>query len=493
MNKKAIWLVIGLMGVALLGTVILQFYWINWSVKLNEKQFDDHIITALKRVADKLEKEKENWELSQIEKWIQEGNRPLEDQKRLLEYATLLMSNQISAIMDSSSFSTLDPEYSWDKKKEIVEMIDRELRIHPAGLEQRINPQKLSALLKHEFDELNLNLKYSFGVYDNAHKSLVILNENYVVDLATNTNASRSDIEDDKVLTETSYRVALFSTASGSPGILKVVFPTKQSWLWKSVLPIVFLSLLLTGLILGCFIYVIYVIFRQKKLSEIKNDFVNNMTHEFKTPIATISLASDSILSPMIIQSPDKIRRFMDIIKQENRRMLSQVEKVLQMALLDKHDFQLNLKSLDIHEIIREAVRNISLQVNQKNGQIHEELGASNAILRADQTHMTNIIYNLLDNANKYSMESPSIRIITENAKKGIQIKVIDTGIGMTKDAQKMIFEKFYRVPTGNLHDVKGFGLGLSYVKAMVQAHNGTIEVSSEPGKGSTFTLYFPN
>jgi len=319
------------------------------------------------------------------------------------------------------------------------------------------------------------------------------LNENYVVDLATNTNASRSDVEDDKVLTETSYRVALFSTASGSPGILKVVFPTKQSWLWKSVLPIVFLSLLLTGLILGCFIYVIYVIFRQKKLSEIKNDFVNNMTHEFKTPIATISLASDSILSPMIIQSPDKIRRFMDIIKQENRRMLSQVEKVLQMALLDKHDFQLNLKSLDIHEIIREAVRNISLQVNQKNGQIHEELGASNAILKADQTHMTNIIYNLLDNANKYSMESPSIRIITENAKKGIQIKVIDTGIGMTKDAQKMIFEKFYRVPTGNLHDVKGFGLGLSYVKAMVHAHNGTIEVSSEPGKGSTFTLYFPN
>lgn len=183
----------------------------------------------------------------------------------------------------------------------------------------------------------------------------------------------------------------------------------------------------------------------------------------------------------------------MDIIKQENRRMLSQVEKVLQMALLDKHDFQLNLKSLDIHEIIREAVRNISLQVNQKNGQIHEELGASNAILKADQTHMTNIIYNLLDNANKYSMESPSIRIITENAKKGIQIKVIDTGIGMTKDAQKMIFEKFYRVPTGNLHDVKGFGLGLSYVKAMVHAHNGTIEVSSEPGKGSTFTLYFPN
>ncbi|MBK8644020.1 MAG: hypothetical protein IPN15_17970 [Saprospiraceae bacterium] len=129
--------------VALLGTVILQFYWINWSVRLNEKQFDDHIITALKRVADKLEKEKENWELSQIEKWIQEGNRPLEDQKRLLEYATLLMSNQISAIMDSSSFSSLDPQYSWDKKREIVEMIDRELRIHPAGLEQRINPQNL--------------------------------------------------------------------------------------------------------------------------------------------------------------------------------------------------------------------------------------------------------------------------------------------------------------------------------------------------------------
>ncbi|MBK9271122.1 MAG: HAMP domain-containing histidine kinase [Saprospiraceae bacterium] len=492
MSKKTIWLVIVVMSLALLGTVMLQFYWINWSIRLNEKQFEDQVIGALKRVADRLEKEKENWEINQIEKWINSGDRSQEDKTKLLEYAKLLMSNQLSIHMDSTNYPRIDPTLSWDKKKQLVELIDRERRIHPARLEQRINPQKLSALLKHEFHEMNLDLNYNFGVYDNKTESFVILNENYVVGFKEKPKASKSDIDPNQILKETSYKVALFSSAAGSPGTLKVIFPKKTSWLRRNVVPIVFLSLILTGLILACFVYVILVIFRQKKLSEIKNDFVNNMTHEFKTPIATISLASDSILSPNIIQSPEKIQRFMGIIKQENRRMLSQVEKVLQMALLDKQDFQLNPKELNVHDIIREAVQNIDLQVTQKGGKIQMFLDASDPNIKADQTHLTNIIYNLLDNANKYSPETPEISIHSSNVKKGLLIKVSDKGIGMSRDNLKLIFEKFYRVPTGNVHNVKGFGLGLSYVKAMVQAHHGTIEVDSEPGKGSVFTVFLP-
>jgi two-component system phosphate regulon sensor histidine kinase PhoR len=492
MSKKAIWLVTAVMALALIGTVMLQSYWINWSISLNEKQFDDQVISALKRVADKLEKEKENWELSQIEKWIRSGDRSEEDQKQLLEYATLLMSNQLSANLDSTTHVQMDPSLSWDKKKQIVEMIDRERRIHPARLEQRINPSSLSALLRQEFKELDIDLKYTWGVYDNSSESFVILNENYVVGLREKPKASRADLDPNQILKETSYKVALFSSAAGSPGTLKVIFPKKTSWLRRNVIPLVILSVVLTSLILGCFIYVVWVIFRQKKLSEIKNDFVNNMTHEFKTPIATISLASDSILSPSIIQSPDKIRKFMDIIKQENRRMLSQVEKVLQMALLDKQDFQLNKRSLNLHDIILEAVQNINLQVTQRWGQIVTELDASDPLVYADHTHLTNIIYNLLDNANKYSPEAPEICVKTSNVKKGILIKVLDKGIGMSRENIKLIFEKFYRVPTGNVHNVKGFGLGLSYVKAMVQAHGGQIEVESEPGKGSQFIIFLP-
>ncbi|NOT38584.1 MAG: HAMP domain-containing histidine kinase, partial [Saprospiraceae bacterium] len=317
-------------------------------------------------------------------------------------------------------------------------------------------------------------------------------NGNYVVNLGEG-KASHPQMELEDSKKELSYVVDLFPTSKNAPGYLKVIFPSKTKWLWRSVMPLIFLSLLLTGIILGCFYYVVTVVFKQKKLSEIKNDFVNNMTHEFKTPIATINLASDSILSDKVISEPSRIQRFIGIIKEENKRMLSQVEKVLQMALLDKQDFQLNLKSVDIHEIILKAVENIDLQVSQRNGSIIQELKAKKSILYADQTHLTNIIYNLLDNANKYSSESPNIRICTRDVQGGIEVSVQDNGIGMSKENQKMVFEKFYRVPTGNIHNVKGFGLGLSYVKAMAEAHKGSIKLESEPNKGSTFTLFLPN
>lgn len=223
-----------------------------------------------------------------------------------------------------------------------------------------------------------------------------------------------------------------------------------------------------------------------------KTDFINNMTHEFKTPIATISLAADSIESPKVIQDESKIHRFIHIIRQENKRMLQQVEKVLQMAQIDKKDFQLKLGEVDMHELIRQAVEHLTLQVQKREGTIRVELNAGQPVLEGDHTHLSNVIYNLLDNANKYSADAPDIRITTLNLNGGIEIMVEDKGIGISKENQKHIFDKFYRVHTGNVHDVKGFGLGLSYVKAIALAHQGNIEVRSEPGKGSRFTLYLP-
>lgn len=223
-----------------------------------------------------------------------------------------------------------------------------------------------------------------------------------------------------------------------------------------------------------------------------KNDFINNMTHEFKTPLATISLAVDSINNPVILNNPDKVKRFANIIKQENTRMNGQVEKVLQMAIIDKNDFNLNFTNIDLHDIIEKAVDNIILQIEKKEGEIHTNLKATNHFISGDQTHISNIIYNLLDNANKYSNEKPEIVITTQDVPDGIEIIVKDNGIGISKEAKKHIFDKFYRVHTGNLHDVKGFGLGLSYVKTMTQAHNGKIDVVSELGKGSSFIIVLP-
>ena len=288
------------------------------------------------------------------------------------------------------------------------------------------------------------------------------------------------------------YRVALFQKDIESPGYLSIYFPNRTSLVLGSVWKTLVLSVIFTGIILFCFWYTIQVIYRQKKLGEMKTDFINNMTHEFKTPIATISLATDSISSPMVVGHPDKIKRFVDIIRQENRRMNSQVERVLQIAQLDKKDFQLKLSDINMHNLIQQAVENFSLQVERREGSLNLELNAQQPIFKGDGTHIASVVHNLLDNANKYSPDKPEITIRTRNVPNGIELAVIDKGVGISKEARKHIFDKFYRVHTGNIHDVKGFGLGLSYVKAIVTAHKGFVDVHSEQGKGSTFTLTFP-
>ena len=233
---------------------------------------------------------------------------------------------------------------------------------------------------------------------------------------------------------------------------------------------------------------------RQKKLSEIKNDFINNMTHEFKTPLATISLAVDALRNEKVISDKEKMSYFSTIIKEENKRMNRQVETILKAALLDKQEVQLLLRPLHAHHVIKDVVENFTLQLEEKNGKAELLLNAENDFIDADEVHFSNLINNLIDNAIKYSKEdqAPLIKINTESTVKSFVIVIEDNGIGMNKETVKRVFEKFYRAHTGNIHNVKGFGLGLSYVKTMVEAHGGEIKVDSVLGRGSTFTLEFP-
>lgn len=355
---------------------------------------------------------------------------------------------------------------------------------------ERLDLPTIDRILKEELKNSGINISYNYGIFEHQRKNFIITDNHYVVAARNNVNSYQAGGEDH--LKKSKYQVMLFGLGDKAAGSLMIFFPGIANAIWSGIWKTVLASCLFTLIILSGFIYTIWVIFKQKQVSEMKNDFINNMTHEFKTPLATISLAVDSINNPVVINDPNKVKRFADIIKQENKRMNGQVEKVLQMAIIEKNNIDLNMTNIDMHDIIQQAVNNIILQIEKREGEIQTHLDAEYHNIEGDQTHISNIIYNLLDNAIKYSDDNPAILISTRNVPEGIEIIVKDNGIGISKEARKHIFDKFYRVHTGNLHDVKGFGLGLSYVKAMTLAHNGKIDVASEVGKGSSFIIVLP-
>jgi two-component system phosphate regulon sensor histidine kinase PhoR len=274
---------------------------------------------------------------------------------------------------------------------------------------------------------------------------------------------------------------------------LWVIVPDVQNFLLESMSWMIAGSVLFTLVICTAFFITVRTMLRQKKLSEIKSDFINNMTHEFKTPLATISLAVDALKNEKVWRSREKMDYFSSIIKDENKRMNKQVETILQAALLDKQEVQLNMKPQHVHEVIVRVIDNFRLQMEDRKGKADLDLVAANDLIEADEVHFTNLISNLVDNAIKYSKDSGlQINISTQNTGNSIRIKIEDNGIGMSKETVNRIFEKFYRAHTGNVHNVKGFGLGLSYVKAMVDAQKGKIKVESTPGRGTIFTIEFP-
>jgi two-component system phosphate regulon sensor histidine kinase PhoR len=240
------------------------------------------------------------------------------------------------------------------------------------------------------------------------------------------------------------------------------------------------------------FVYTLFVILKQKRLSEIQKDFINNMTHEFKTPLSTIAISSEVLRDPLITNTPERLLNYATIIQNETNRLKQHVERVLQMARLENSDVALKREKLDVHELIRDAVQNSALLLQEKNGEIDLQLNAERSWVIADKLHFTNVLFNLIDNAIKYNQQQPRLIISSGNNNGHIFIEVKDNGIGISEENQRKVFHQFYRVPTGNLHDVKGFGLGLNYVKLMVEAHKGKITVNSRLGEGSTFKIILP-
>jgi two-component system phosphate regulon sensor histidine kinase PhoR len=289
------------------------------------------------------------------------------------------------------------------------------------------------------------------------------------------------------------YKVRLFADNIIPQDILlSVVFPERANYVLGSMAWILGGSLLFSLIILATFAMSLFFIIRQKKIADMKSDFLNNMTHEFKTPIATISLAADTITNPKVINDELSVRHFIGMIKKENSRMNKKVETILQIASLDKKEIDFKFENVSLHSVIEKATDTIDILVQQRNGKINLNLDAVNPIIFGDEEHLLNLVNNLLDNAIKYSTESPDITVTTKNIERGIIISVEDKGIGMSKSVQNRIFERFYRQTSGNIHDVKGFGLGLNYARAIIEAHKGNVIVTSEPGKGSRFDVFLP-
>jgi two-component system phosphate regulon sensor histidine kinase PhoR len=340
-----------------------------------------------------------------------------------------------------------------------------------------IPQEQVDSLLALELRNKGITTYYNFGVYDERRDQIV---------MAKDTAKKFS-------LLSTNYKTGLFPNEIVSRGEnLLLYFPSRTSFVLTNMIWMLSGSVLFTLTIIIVFAYTISMLLQQKKLSDIKSDFINNMTHEFKTPIATIALAVDAINNPKVHDDAERMQYYSNIIREENKRMNRQVEKILQTALFEKKDFKINKKEINVHEILEKAVENIKLQIEARQGFIQCNLNAESHIIQADEILLTTAIVNLLDNANKYSPEKPEITVVTENREKGILISVEDKGMGMNRETMNSIFEKFYRQQSGNLHDVKGFGLGLSHVKTIITAHGGEIKVSSELNKGSRFDVYLP-
>jgi two-component system, OmpR family, phosphate regulon sensor histidine kinase PhoR len=339
---------------------------------------------------------------------------------------------------------------------------------------KRVSKEQVADLLSKKFKENEIHIPYEFAIY--------------AKDLATKVHSD--GFENSKTST---YSVSVFHDENNqSKYRLLVNFPGDNKYILSSVFGMILLSIIFTSIILFTYSSAIYQLVKQRKISEIKTDFINNMTHEFKTPIATINLALDAIKNPKIIDDKDKVLRYLNMIKEENKRMHAQVENVLRISKLEKNELNISKDKVDLHELIEDALTHVELLVEDREGYINTHLDALKSTVLANETHFTNVIVNILDNAIKYSPEAPKIDVYTENVGNNILLKVKDQGSGMSKAATKRVFEKFYREHTGNIHNVKGHGLGLAYVKRIVEDHQGHVSVESEKEKGSIFTIKLP-
>ena len=549
MNRRLFIFVVILMGISMAGIILLQLFWIRNAISIREEQFNKTVNLALRETSEKLESHENILLLSEeINKFSKPGI--LNVRKDSLESTIIIYgdsssgtSYQYSLTADAGSDYVVNVWTEDDNEAEIVEYkhevsIDS-LRSTVARVKANVHIDSLSTFLTHDIVFVGSSGDTIIEGPENGYliiKKAQDLSEAFIK-MAYEIECTPIPIEervDSSVLFEVlsgelfnkgihapfEFAVMLIDSSKSFPissrgfdaedidkkyvvsifpnelldesNFLIVQFPGRNIHLLKSMAWTLSGSLLLTLIILATFAITIFMILRQKKLSDIKSDFINNMTHEFKTPIATVSLAVDSINNSKIIKEEKEVRYYTGIIREEIQRMNKQVESVLRMSLLDKHELEFNLIETDIHELIDRAVSKVSLLLNERNGEIEVDAKAEDALVKIDPDHFTNALLNLLDNAIKYSEAEPQIVISTRNMDDGLTISVKDHGMGMSKEVQQKIFDKFYRKSSGNIHNIKGFGLGLSYVKAIVEAFGGSISVKSEAGKGSTFNIFLP-
>ncbi|MCW3126995.1 MAG: two-component sensor histidine kinase [Bacteroidetes bacterium] len=345
-------------------------------------------------------------------------------------------------------------------------------------LHDRLDSARVSDLIAKEISEAGINTPYRYAVFDHFSHVPII--------------GTLKDMP--KSVKMNYYTMPLFANdLYKNSGILVLYFPNKKNYLFQSMWLMLATTLTFVLIIAGAFGTSFYIIFRQKKLDLLKTDFINNMTHEFKTPVASISLATQMMKNEKILADPDKIRRYSGIIEEENKRLSGHIENVLQVARYDKGEFKLNISDIHINELLTDICDSLELRIANENGELVRQLNATQDVVKGDKSHLTNVVYNVIENAIKYRKEDAlHIVVSSQSTTKGLTISVEDNGIGISAENQRMIFEKFYRVPTGNIHNVKGFGLGLSYVKIIIDAHGGSIKVHSELGKGSRFEIYLP-
>ena len=422
---------------SLLGLIFFQYMWIKSAKDIKDKQVEDNIVQAQ-------------------------------------SYAAGILTQERNSLMPLS------------RKNDLLFPGDKlQMQYFKPSVIKRFSKDEISDIIRMGFNKYNLkDYPFEFNVFVNTINGDQVYSDNFSK-YYSDTNNLRHVIPLEPESGSSFENMA-------SEELLCIIVPHQKGLIWREMIWFILGAILFTIIITTAFFITVRTLLKQKKLSEIKSDFINNMTHEFKTPLATISLAVDALKNDKVSGNKEKSDYFTGIIKEENKRMNKQVETILQAALLDKNEVQLNLKRLLAHDIIIHVLNNISLQVEEKGGKIDVDLEAENDLIMADEVHFTNVINNLLDNAVKYSKDNLHIKLSTKNVGNHLKIKIEDNGIGMNKETLHRIFEKFYRAHTGNVHNVKGFGLGLSYVKTMIDAHHGTIKAESVLGKGSSFTISLP-
>jgi two-component system phosphate regulon sensor histidine kinase PhoR len=385
--------------------------------------------------------------------------------------------NEVRKMLENDSLQNLK---HGGNKVNVIENLAAEYQKSDEPLVKRLNPFWIDSLLRFELHNKGIFLSFNYMVSTFNTDSLLFSSTSY-----TNDGVQ-------KFVDAGSYQVTIFSKeVINDPGKIKIYFPQKNSLILTKMTASMATAGGLLLVLTFCFGYTIFLILKQKKVSEMKMDFINNMTHEFKTPVSTIMIASEALKDKEIAEDKSRVERLANIIFEENQRLGSHIERVLNIARIEKNDFRLDIRPLDVNEMVTTVLDSMSLKLQKHNVIANLNLDATNATIEADELHFSNVLYNLIDNAIKYSPETPEITISTANKDNNVVIRVADKGIGMNRDQQAKIFEQFYRIPTGNLHDVKGFGLGLSYVNTIVKRLNGTISVKSEREKGSEFELKF--